>query len=201
RAGRIPRWALEGEVLKVLAEYILIPESISAHQEIAIKNQSTAETERAERRSALNEEKAAVARAIVNLTKAIADAGHSDALLDALKQKELTLAQVRTELDGLNTPIQNVPHLTPEQIESASKELIHALNKAPPEKLRQILRGIIHEVIAEKEGKVLRGMVTYYYPPPFDLAPTKMLPMEADPVGAYLHRQLFSHPFEVKIRS
>jgi hypothetical protein len=200
-AGRIPRWRIEDEVIKVLAEYILIPESIAAHQTIAIANQSAGESERAERRSALSEENAQISRAIVNITKAIADAGHSDALLDALKRSEAQRAQIRAELEGLNIPIQRVPNLTPEQIETASKSLIHALKNSPPEQLRQLLRGIIHGVVAEKDGKFVRGMITYYYPPPFDLAPTEMLPKEPIPVGALLHRQLFSHPFEKQIRS
>ncbi|HKI53530.1 MAG TPA: hypothetical protein VJ987_05350 [Anaerolineales bacterium] len=181
---------------------------MAAHQEIAIHNQSAGEQEHAERKSTLTDESTQLSRAIANITMAIAEAGHSDALLDALKLKESRRAQVRTELDQISTPIQRVPNLTPEQIETASKKLIHALNNSPPEQLRQLLRGIIHEVVAERDGNVIRGMITYYYPPvlsesegpPFDFAPT-VLPKEPAPVGALLHRQLFSHPFEINIRS
>jgi site-specific DNA recombinase len=200
-ARRIPRWKIEDEVIKVLAEYILIPESIAAHQEIALKNQSQGTHEREEQKDALTEENIQLSRAIANITKAIADAGHSDALLDALKLKEIQRTRIRTELDELNIPIERVPHLTPEQIGRASKSLIHALNHSPPEQLRQLLRGIIHEVVVEREGKIIRGMITYHYPPPFDSAPIGTLPMQPTPVGALLHRQLFSQPFEIKPRS
>lgn len=196
-ASRIPRWKIEGEVLRVFSEYILLPESIEEHQRIALHNLEEGEESRNERRSVLSQERGELLRAITRLTSAIADAGHSDALLDALKAKELSLAQVRTELDQLTIPMESVPHLTPEQIEQASKSLIHVLNKAPPEQIRQLLRGIIHEVVAERDGRIIRGMITYYYPPPFDSAPTGMLPMERTPVGALLHRQLFQFPFYI----
>jgi DNA invertase Pin-like site-specific DNA recombinase len=198
-AGRIVRWRIEGEVIKVLAEYILIPEAIAAHQEIAIANQTEGEQKRTERKSTLSDETMQLSRAIANITQAIADAGHSAALLDTLKLKESQRAQVRTELDQLSTPIQSVPNLTSEQIETASKWLIKVLNNSPPEKLRQLLRGIIHEVVAERDGNIIRGMITYYYPPPFDEAPNT-LPKEPTPLGALLHRQLFSYPFEAVIR-
>ena len=137
-----------------------------------------------------------LSRQIANITKAIADAGHSDALLEALKQKEGQRAQIRTELDELGIPIQKIPVRTQPEIDAASKAIIEALITAPVEQQRQLLRGIVHEVLAERDGKIIRGMITYYYPPPFDLAPT--LSMERDPVGALLYRQTFSYPFQTQ---
>jgi DNA invertase Pin-like site-specific DNA recombinase len=201
-APRIPRWIIEQEVLRVFSEYILLPESIEELQRITAEHASEGEQTRIERRSALTEERAALLRSITRLTEAISDAGHSDALLDALKQKELSLAQVRTELDQLATPVESVPHLTQPQIEAASKELIHVLNRAPSEQIRQLLRGIISEITVERDGNSIKGIITYHYPPPFDLAPTgTLLPIERSPVGALLHRQQFQFPFEIKIRS
>ena len=97
--------------------------------------------------------------------------------------------------------MESVPHLTPPQIETASKGLIQLLSQSPPEQLRQILRGIIHQITAERDGNIIRGIITYYYPPPFDFAPIRMLPKEPTPMGAQLYRQIFSYPFEAKIRS
>ena len=98
-AKRIPRAIIENEVLKIFAEYVLLPESMAEHQRIALQHQEEGEQNRIERRSALTSERGELLRAIVNITKAIGDAGHSDALLDALKQKEMTLGQVRAELE------------------------------------------------------------------------------------------------------
>ena len=193
-AGRISRRKLEELVLSTLTDYILIPESLSATHELAIRHQVEGESQRDERRSGLTQERTELSRQIANITRAIADAGHSDALLDALKQKEGQRAQIRAELDELGIPIQAVPHRTGPEIDAASKAIIEALIHSPIEQQRILLRGIVHEVVAERDGKIIRGMITYYYPPPFDLAPT--LSMERDPVGASLYRQTFSCPFQ-----
>jgi DNA invertase Pin-like site-specific DNA recombinase len=200
-AGRITRHKLEALVLSTLTDYILIPESLSAQQEIAIHNQTEGEIEHGEKKSVLHGERTELSRQIANITKAIADTGHSEALLDALKQKETQRTQVRTELDELDIPIQRVPHLTTPEIEAASQAIIQALNNSPPETQRQILRGFVSEVTAERDGNIIRGMITYFYPPPFDPAPTDPLPIESAPVGAHLYRQQFTYAFEGKMKS
>jgi len=167
---------------------------VNKHEHISKTSKRRKNKQRDERRSGLTQERTELSRQIANITKAIADAGHSDALLDALKQKEIQRAQIKVELDELGIPIQAVPHRTQPEIDAASKAIIEALINAPVEQQRPLLRGIIHEVVAERDGKIIRGMITYYYPPPFDLAPT--LPTESDPVGAHLYRQTFSYPFQ-----
>lgn len=195
-AGRISRRKIEELVLSTLTDYILIPDHLNAMHEIAVRNQVEGESQRAERRSGLTQERMELSRQIANITKAIADAGHSDALLESLKQKEGQRAQIRTELDQLGIPIQAVPPRTQLEIESVSKAIIEALIHSPIEQQRQIVRGIVHEVVAERDGKIIRGMITYYYPPPFELAPT--LSITPAPVGALLYRQTFSYPFQSK---
>ena len=198
-AGRISKRKLEDLVLATLSGFILIPENLSAVQEIALHSQSKGESERAEKKSTLGGERTELSRQIANITRAIADTGHSPALLDALKAKEGLRAQVKAELDELDIPIQPVPNLSQPQIETVSKILLEHLNNSPIETRRQILRSIVHSVVAERDGKIIRGMITYYYPPPFDLAPVGALPMESTPVGASLYRQTFSYPLSSKI--
>jgi hypothetical protein len=109
----------------------------------------------------------------------------------------------RSDRDRLEIPIQSVPQLTQPQIQAASDKLIERLNSRSLEERRLVLRGIIAEVRAERVGKQIFALITYYYPlgPPFELAP--MLPTSLVPVGAQLHRQLFSYPavYEEKTRS
>lgn len=198
-AKRIPRHLLESAVFASIVENILLPESIHAHQQIAIENQTHGETLRQDKIASLTGERAELSRQIANLTKAIAETGHNAALLDALKLKETQRAQVRTELESLHIPIQRVPQLTDAEIATASKDLIQLLTTSPPETRRQLLRGFIHEIRAEKNGTILKGTITYFYPFPFELAPT--LPIEPHPVGALLYRQRFTQPFEAKTRS
>lgn len=198
-AGRISRQKLEETIIRELVQHILLPESITALQEIATKNQSQGETFRSARKTDLTQESIELSRQIVNIAKAIADAGHSETLLDTLKQKEMLRAQVRTEIQQLEIPIQTIPQLSQPEIAAASETIIRLLNHSPPEKLRQILRGIIHEIKAYRNGNTITGTIQYFYP--FEFAPTEMLPIEPVPVGAPLYRQLFSLPFESKTRS
>lgn len=192
-AKRIARSRLEELVLSTITEYILIPESIAAVQEIALQNQVHGEAERAERRSSLVDERTSLSREIANITRAIADAGHSEALLEALKQKESLRARVKKDIEQLEIPIEPVPDLTQPQIETASKLLVERLKHAPLETRRETLRGIVHEVVAVRDGPRVEAFITYYYPPPFDLAPTGGLSMSLVPVGAHLYRQTFTY--------
>jgi site-specific DNA recombinase len=202
-AGRISRWRLEELVLSTLDEFILQPDNLAALQDIAIENQTHGETRRAERRQELHQERSGYSREVANLTHAIAAAGHSEALIKELKAKESQLAQVRKELDELEIPIEPVPRLSPEKIELASKRLRQKIHDAPLEEKRRHLREIIAEIRAERSGKNIFALITFYYPPPFDFAPMEMLPISHAPVGAPRYRQLFSYPAvaEIKTRS
>lgn len=202
-AGRISRRRLEDLVLSTLDEFVLQADNLAAMQSVARDNQLHAERDRSGRRQELHEEKAAVSRSIANFSAAIGAAGHSEALLKSLKESEARLAQIRKELDELQTPIEPVPELTREQIERASTRLRQKIRAAPLEEKRLHLKEIIAEVRAERAGDRIYALITCYYPLPFELAPMDgtMLPMSTAPVGAPRYRQLFSYPAEDKPRS
>ncbi len=193
-AGRISGRKLEALVLDTLIQNILQPENIAAIQEIAIENQTHGETERLARIAERIQDRAAVSRKIANLTRAIAETGHSEAMLKDLRTLEAEMIVIKKDLERLDIPIQPIPRLTQPQIETASKRLIQRLTSGSLEERRQALRGIVESIRAERVGKKIYALVTYYYPPPFDHAP--MLPMPLVPMGAQLYRQLFSYPAE-----
>lgn len=200
-SGRISRRRLEELVISTITDYILISDNLLATQEIALDNQLQGEARREERRRSLQEDRTVLSREIANITRAIAAAGHSEALLDELHRKESERAQINKELDELNIPIETIPNLTRTQLESASKRLVERLQEATLETRREILRGIIHEVVAQRVGKTIEAFVTYYHPPPFDIAPTESLSMSPTPVGAQLYRQTFTYHAIEKARS
>ena len=193
-AGRISGRKLEALVLDTLVEFVLKPDNLSAIQEIAIENQQQGETERLARIAERIQDRSAVSRKIANITRAIAEAGHSDALLEDLRRLEADMVVIKKDLDRLDVPIQPVPRLTTPQIETASKRLIQRLTSGSLADRRQALRGIVESIRAERVGRKIYALITYYYPPPFDDAP--MLPISAVPMGALLYRQLFSYPAE-----
>jgi len=192
-SSRISRRRLEDLVISTLEEYILIPDSMLATQEIALDNQVHGEARREQKKRTKQEDARVLSREIANITRAIASTGHSQALLDALHEKEAERAVINSELKELEIPIEPIPNLSPPQIESASKRLIERLKSSNLETRRETLRGIIFEVVAERDGPRLEAFITYYYPPPFDLAPTGSLSMSLTPVGAHLYRQTFTY--------
>jgi site-specific DNA recombinase len=70
-AKRISRQRLEDLVISTLTDYILIPESMAATQEIALENQSQGEAHRTQKRQSLQEDLKIVSREIANITRAI----------------------------------------------------------------------------------------------------------------------------------
>lgn len=192
-ARRIAKSRLEELVISTLTDYILIPESMQATQAIALENQLQGETVRSAKKESLEEDLRIISREIGNITRAIADAGHSQALLDLLHEKEVERTLIKKQLERLEIPIEPVPELTQTQIESASKRLVDRLKSKSLEERREVLRGIVHEVVAERDGPRVEAFITYYYPPPFDLAPTGSLSMSLIPVGAHLYRQTFTY--------
>ena len=193
-ARRIPRARLEDLVISTLEEYILIPDNMMATQEIALDNQVHGEARREQKKRTLHEDGRVLSREIANITRAIKAAGHSQALLDTLYAAEAQRAQINAELKELEIPIETIPDLSQPQIETASKRLIERLNSSNLETRRETLRGILHEVVTERDGKELFALITYYYPPPFDLAPTGDLSTSLIPVGALRYRQTFTYP-------
>lgn len=82
---------------------------------------------------------------------AIAESGHSQAILDQLSTLETQRSQLIAEAKELKDPIQPLPKLTTEQLTALSENILHQLNHAKPEQIRIILRGIIHQIRAQKK--------------------------------------------------
>lgn len=195
-AGRISRRKLEDLVLSTLKDFILQPDNLLATQTIALENQTEVEAERTAQRTLKRHDAAKLAREIANYTAAIGSTGHSPALLKSLQDAEDNLAELKQDLAKLDIPTEPITPLSPPQIDSASQTALARLNASPPEEKRQHLHSLLHAVRAERVGNVIFAMISYYFPPPFDFAPTgvTMLPMSTAPVGAQRYRQLFTIP-------
>lgn len=205
-APRISRRLLEDAVLTALRDRILLPDNLIAINQLALTAQTQGEQDRAQRLTVNAAERKKTASQIANLTKAIAESGHSQALLDALTELETRRALLQTENAQLQTAFEPVPAYTEEQLRELSKTMVEKLNQAPPEQRRQVIRAFVRKITIERDGKTLRGLITYLSPPfPHPLPETGkgliMLPISPLPVGAPLYRQHFAHYFESTITS
>lgn len=201
-ASRISRRKLEEAVFNTLSDYILTPESLAAIYEITRTTTDHRETKRIERLAVLNDDKKTLSKKIANITRAIADRGHSQTLLDTLTDLETKRAAVSTEIAELTSiHFDPIPALTEKEVIELSQVLTSALHSRDPEVVRQFLGTFVFEIHAKKQDTEITGSVTYYappilQPPPFESAPTDaiILPISHPSVGAPLYRQTFTHP-------
>jgi len=207
-ASRISRRALEDGVLDTLEHYILDPDSLGAIYEIESRAAGHREGKRTERIEAIAAEKTRLTRQAVNITRAIAERGHSTTLLDKLTELETQISQLKFEQAELAS-LRFDPGLplTDDDIKLASKLIIATITGDDVVASRAMLKKFIERVDVKKVDGKLVGEISYVapQPPPFD-APSQTseagynLPIGSAPVGAHLYRQHFSHPiiFEIK---
>jgi flagellar biosynthesis/type III secretory pathway chaperone len=93
-ASRIPRRALETAVIQTLSDYILLPDSLTVLLDQERLGSDRRAASRAEALSSLTGERQRLSAQIANLTRAIAERGHSAAMLDRLTQLETQRAAV-----------------------------------------------------------------------------------------------------------
>jgi hypothetical protein len=199
-ASRIPRRKFEDAVLATLEEYILAPESLGVIYQIENRAAGHRENKRNQRLEAVSAEKSRLARQVVNITRAIAERGHSVTLLDKLSELEGRLSQLRltqTELASLR--FEAFTPLTDEQVQMASRLIIETITGEDVDASRQALKSFIQRIDVKKDDGRLIGQITYRTPesPPFDHPSGQEgyhLPIGLAPVGAPLYRQIFTHP-------
>ncbi len=187
-AGRISRRILEDAVLASLKERILLPDNLVAITQLAITAQQEGEEKRRQRLVSNASDRKKISNQIANITRAIAESGHSPSLLETLSALEARRIELQTENQQLQIPFQPVPAYTEEQLTALSQHMLEKLAKVPLEEKRLIVKALIHKIAVEREGKTIRGLITYYSPPfPLPLPETGkgiMLPMPPLPVGA-----------------
>jgi predicted nuclease with TOPRIM domain len=105
-----------------------------------------------------------VKQKINNVTEAIAEMGHSHALLRRLENLETELHNLNLRIRELETD-QNLPENFPDPDE-ISKRIKTVLTNASLEDKKIILQGLVHRIDAQriKEKGIVRGTITYILP-------------------------------------
>lgn len=204
-AGRIGRRSLENAVITTLTEYLFQPDSLAALYEIDQRSIAHRAAHIREKLANIAAEKKKLNTQIANLTRAIADHGHSPALLERLTELEKTRATLTAQADDLNRITQPAAdvELTPLQINITSEHLLRILNSGDPQQIALLMRAFVSRIdVLKTPENQLSGTITYYTPPAAEApgenscynSPDDNLPMSALPLGAPLHRQTYSHP-------
>jgi hypothetical protein len=172
-------------------------------QEQAALNESTAQTDIDREIKAENKRLAGLRRQIRRVTDAIAESGHSRALLDKLAVLEVEEAEIMARLVQIDRQkLVQAPSMSIQELGELSKNLMSQLYDADPASARQVLRGLIERISVERDGKELHGFMTCYFPPeahnkapPEDITASISLPS----LGVPVRRHIFSVPLSAKI--
>lgn len=158
----IPRKVLEAAVLDALTAYVLQPEIQLANLQLIHEQQAVRLTEIGDQKTGLNKRLATVRRKLSNTTAAIAEAGHSPALLETLNRLETEAAELRSQLAALDRLLAApVPDYNPDDLTA----LRLSLADPDPEAQHRLLTGLVSRVIIDRDGPLVTGELIYYTPP------------------------------------
>ena len=158
----IPRLVLEDAVINTLREYVLQPEVQLANQQLIQDQQANKLKEIGEQKTDLVKRQSSVRRKLSNTTAAIAEAGHSPALLEALARLEAEAGELNAKISSLDRQL-SFP--IPDYDLNTLDTLRRALDDPDPELLRQLLTGLVSRVIVDRDGTTVRGELIYFSPP------------------------------------
>ena len=167
-AKRIPRKALEIAIFKTLRDFILDPEVSARRQRDMLTTQEGIRHDSEVVLEGLRENLKKIQREINNLNDVLAEKGTSAPRstlerLNSLEREELLQkAQISNQKSILDN---NFTTMTPSDASRITSRLQQALEHENPENLKLMLNGIIQRICAERDDKVVRGMVYFYHPP------------------------------------
>lgn len=204
-AQPIPAIFLENLILDQVTTRILDPEILAAIQSRALEIGSRSQGELDQRRKSERQALGRLRRQIERLTAAVADAGHSRALLQKLSALEADEALALARLAQFEREQRIIPKKTAPQLEEISATLVDQLHSVELTIQRAALRGLVDRITIERDGNLVRGLMIYYFPP--DPPPKALAPPDgADtvsivpaPLGAPFHRHRFQIPVEAAI--
>ena len=167
QAPAIPRAVLEKAVVAELRDYILAPETLAELQEELHSRQVELAAEAQTGRKRANHELSALRKKLGHITDAIASTGYSRALVTKLSELEYREGELLAELERWERINASRVGLVMEPAEMSTR-VIAALDQAEPGELREIIGNVISRLDVEREGRLIRGVISYHSPYTFE---------------------------------
>lgn len=165
RLPRIPAHAIEDAVIEKLKETILQPAYFQSLLNAERHDASTASARIEEQRKLIERDLTPLRRQISNLTAAIADAGHSSAMLKRLRQLEADESDLRQKLAELPKAPPPLPDPDPALLKRQLSQLSQRLSNSAVQEQRQILQALIAKIIIDRVEKHIYAKMKIYLPP------------------------------------
>jgi site-specific DNA recombinase len=158
----IPRKVLEDAVLECVQTFVLSPEVQAANLQLIQAQRENHFNQIGEQRADLSKRLATVRRKLSNTANAIAEAGHSPALLETLARLEAEAADLRAKIAGIERQIA----APSSDFDPAELEGLRAnLHDPDPAAIQSLLRGLLSRVIVDRDGTIVSGELIYFSPP------------------------------------
>jgi site-specific DNA recombinase len=213
-ARRIPRKALEIAIFKTLRDFILDPEVSARRQRDMLTMQEENRHDSEIILEGLRKNLKKIQSEISNLNDILAEEGAAaprstrERLISLEREELLEKAQISNQKSILEN---NFTTVAPRDVSQITSRLQQALEHENPENLKLMLNGIIQRICAERDDKVIRGMVYFYHPPEMQTPPSGSgggagEPETFMPKGQCLHRdttfthKIYSIPFSYSIK-
>ena len=158
----IPRKILDDAVINTLREYILLPDVQLANQQLIQAQQADRIKHIDAQKADLSKHLSSVRRKLENTTSAIAEAGHSKALLEALARIEAEAADLTAQIAELDRKLY-AP--APVYDTDSLASLRQSLDDSDPMMLRRQIAGLVSSVVIDREGQLVTGELIYFSPP------------------------------------
>lgn len=165
KARKIPQIALELAVLDVIRDYVMNPDFSRQRQIDANRESVHGQAQlKDEKRTLMNRLKL-IQKKIDNITEIMELEGKkSRSLMQKLMDLESQETLIKSKQDELQAAVGKKP-ITPEQAYQITLNLRAKLLKKDPDTVKKILGGVIHKVVAERDGNTIKGIVQFYNPP------------------------------------
>ncbi len=189
KAKPIPARYFEENVLKEINDFFSVPENLINIIARFQEDNSTVQSRLDEELASLSAQLGPVRRAITNFTNAIGESGHSPALLKKLSAAEAQEKGLLEQIEKLKTQV--IPPLiipTLEQARAIGHKIQTDLQSKDRTFIRQVLLGILHEVLAVREKKEIHIQIIFYHTASKKKGTAKTASTPVPPVGAPLYR-------------
>ncbi|MFH1636634.1 MAG: recombinase family protein [Chloroflexota bacterium] len=160
----IPKETLEEHILAEIANHITTPENIAHIRAVDAAEADQAAQRSTEQITALTAQSGTLQRKINNLIDAIADQGHSSAMLQRLNDLEQEFGAIKAQIQEIDQSASLPP---PQQLPPGdlSVRFNAALQNATLEQKRTILHGFIDRITVKRTDKRQISGTIYYYQP------------------------------------
>lgn len=168
-AVKIPARSLEEHILQAIRNLLADPAAIEAAQSLRMQQYEQEVSEFPARRSEISTRLENLRRQIARLTDAVAEHGHSAALLDKLTALEVQEYELNDELAQIDILLRTRPEpVSSKRIRRLAERFEAVMSTGGPEEQRQALAGWIPRLHVERFDKktILVGMDVYIPPTP-----------------------------------